>query len=414
MDKQLTKQKFSIGGHGLFQHGVSTLSMAFVVFATGLTGVGMSRQAVLSIESSQGKAQGVLLDKLNNAVNTYLTNNFLTLINNGAVTIPTGGTIAAGSSLQPTLAQLQGMGVLDATFQAAALNGGAYQILITRAPNNCWLAVPNNCNLQSQVWINQPFLNTTGTGPSTRLIQSAVTAAEGSVGTSNRETPATINGPSWSLPNPVAGTPAGILMAVGGYASSAFSNYLPLRGGTMIGGIDMGTQSIANASSIASTGRVSAATVQTSGDTSIGGKLVTTGAIRANGDIVSATALRSGTWQPVVPGWAAEAGACETGSVGRAAYTASDGWAYNGKSLTCVNGFWAKTAGSSVGNFGNNIIFFTAYNGQVITARACFSSGMSSGASWNHYVYPIGDNGNGTWNWGVYTSNGSQVVTCWL
>ena len=322
--------KFSLPSRRNLQRGVSSLGMAFTVLATGIASVGLSRQAVVNVESSQGRAQGVLLDKLNNAVNTYMQNNFTAVINNGVVTIPTGGTIPAGSSLQPTLAQLQGMGVLDATFQAAAINGGAYQLLITRLPANCWLAVPNNCNLQSRVWIDQPFLNITATGPSTRLLQAAVAAAPGSVGTSNNETPTLISGPTWSLANPVAGTPAGILMAVGGYASSAFANYLPLRGGTMNGGIDMGGNSVGNAGSVTTTGGVT-----------VGGTLSAAGGVYTPGAITADGTLRAGGNKTQLWNQAGEGGVLTLGdATGQSMHQE-----LIGGRMRWINGAWNKDLG---------------------------------------------------------------------
>lgn len=50
----------------------------------------------------------------------------------------------------------------------------------------------------------------------------------------------------------------------------------------------------------------------------------------------------------ITPGWAVETWGCSpNGAMGRAEYTTADGWAWNGKPLTCVNGTWtgAWTAG---------------------------------------------------------------------
>ncbi len=46
------------------------------------------------------------------------------------------------------------------------------------------------------------------------------------------------------------------------------------------------------------------------------------------------------------PGWAVETWGCTTGQIAKAAYTIADGWAYNGKTLSCVNSAW-KIGGES-------------------------------------------------------------------
>lgn len=49
------------------------------------------------------------------------------------------------------------------------------------------------------------------------------------------------------------------------------------------------------------------------------------------------------------PGWAVETWGCSTGQIAKAAYTVGDGWAYNGKPLSCVNGVWMNNGGVSAG-----------------------------------------------------------------
>ena len=234
-------------------------------------------------------------------------------------------------------------------------------------------------------------------------MQAAVAAAPGSVGTSNNETPTLINGPTWNLANPVAGTPAGILMAVGGYASSAFANYLPLRGGVMNGAIDMGTQTIANASSISSNGAVTAATMTTSGNATFGGTLLaggnktqlwnqpSEGGVLTLGDATGQSMhqeLIGGRMRWINGAWTADLGGIDQAgnlntagavSAGGAVYangsinasgtvyannghvkiaaTAWSGWGCgangdvttdpNGKILSCQSGVWSMSGGSS-------------------------------------------------------------------
>lgn len=48
------------------------------------------------------------------------------------------------------------------------------------------------------------------------------------------------------------------------------------------------------------------------------------------------------------PGWAVETWGCATGQIAKAAYTLSDGWAWNGKTLSCVNGLWKAAGGTQL------------------------------------------------------------------
>lgn len=49
----------------------------------------------------------------------------------------------------------------------------------------------------------------------------------------------------------------------------------------------------------------------------------------------------------VNPGWAVQTWGCATGQIAKAAYTIDDGWAWNGKTLSCVNGIWSRASSSS-------------------------------------------------------------------
>ena len=52
------------------------------------------------------------------------------------------------------------------------------------------------------------------------------------------------------------------------------------------------------------------------------------------------------------PGWAVETWGCSTGQIGKAAYTIADGWAWNGKTLSCVYGVWKNMGGGkATGSF---------------------------------------------------------------
>lgn len=50
------------------------------------------------------------------------------------------------------------------------------------------------------------------------------------------------------------------------------------------------------------------------------------------------------------PGWAVETWGCASnGDIAKAAYTVADGWAYNGKILSCESGVWRKSQGGESG-----------------------------------------------------------------
>lgn len=81
----------------------------------------------------------------------------------------------------------------------------------------------------------------------------------------------------------------------------------------------------------------------------------------------------------------------------------------NGSLLSCRSGVWS-TLPPATYPLGHPT-FMGA--GGCVRAIKCETAGMSSGGSCNHYVYPNGDYGDGTFLWCQYTACGSQVMTCW-
>lgn len=124
--------------------------------------------------------------------------------------------------------------------------------------------------------------------------------------------------------------------AVGGAGQSAY---------------DVAGNMMAANTSIYSYGKICAG--NSSGDCNGGGGVVlsSNGTIGASGNIggqnfTASQADVNGTGF-IRPGWAVETWGCASnGDIAKAAYTVADGWAYNGKILSCQSGIWKAIGGS--------------------------------------------------------------------
>lgn len=121
------------------------------------------------------------------------------------------------------------------------------------------------------------------------------------------------------------------------------------------------------------------------------------------------------------PGWAVETWGCSTGQIAKAAYTIADGWAYNGKTLSCVNGVWKSSSS------GGAKVQAGAWGGQCAAIYPPAGTSVSTHAvmySWRHTSQCNWEQSHATggggqmYSDGIYVcgtpycpSNGSYIVT---
>lgn len=216
------------------QRGYTATAMIIMLSVGGILTAGVARNTIKTSAENSGTAVGSMLAQVNKATGTYTVNNYAALVD-------------GSGNLAPTIADLQNAGLLNANVGAPPM-GGTYAIQISREPAGC---VAPNCNLTSRVWLTQPIRNADTGGIDIRKLGAATEAIGGDGGWSDAISPGTVHGAGgWNRPNP-AGSQAGILMAINGYGSSSFSQYVDRTGKQgMLADFQMGGNNIAGANGI--------------------------------------------------------------------------------------------------------------------------------------------------------------------
>lgn len=155
-------------------------------------------------------------------------------ISRNGVTLADGD--ASGSSRAPTLANLQAMALgltagVNAFGSYKTLADATYVTSIQRVPAGCE-ATPNgrSCNITGVVCMDRPVQDygapageTDGFGIGKML---GKMGGDGGVSLAGSAATITGAGGSWSLPNPFAGTPVGIVCQRFGFGAAGFGNFL--------------------------------------------------------------------------------------------------------------------------------------------------------------------------------------------
>jgi len=202
------------------QDGYTATAMIAMLAIGGILTAGTARHTLSVTSESQGQTYGTALAGVNKAVGTYTVLNYKALIE---------GTAIAGvaNPLQPTVQELNALGLPNAVVNPTPPMGGAYAIQISREPAGC---VAPNCNLTSRAWFTQPITNPNTGNIDLEKLGAAAQAIGGDGGWSDPDSPTVVRGTGgWSRTNPAGGT-AGILMAINGYGSSVFANYVDRQG----------------------------------------------------------------------------------------------------------------------------------------------------------------------------------------
>lgn len=213
----------------------------------------------------RAKAIASGLEVARNAGNDYLASYYGDINkfgSTGATFSSSTGPIAVSNPLRPSIAELRQLGQLPAGYTGRSLiPGGDYQFFITPNPSGC--VVPSTpgtmCNLEGMVCINAPLRNRNKIDYIRLGTAMKRLGADG--GYSSAGTPGTISGlgAKWTAPNPVSGTPAGLLCSRFGYSSSTFAQYLRKDGTVaMTGNLNVGNNSVNNVADVNATGTVKA------------------------------------------------------------------------------------------------------------------------------------------------------------
>jgi hypothetical protein len=207
------------------QHGYFLLSF---LLATALTSVVALRTLTLDLERqsiANGQIQGDVLTSIANAAHTYVSEQY-TALQAGAPAVRNGTTVPAGAGVgqtrAPTIAQLNAMGYLTNFSATGVVNTGAYQIRIRAVPTGC---VGAACDFEGLVYLDVP-VTATGGALAQAQIGGIITRIGGNGGYSPAEVPANIVGFGWSTPNPVTGTPGGVVAARFGFGSSGLGQFV--------------------------------------------------------------------------------------------------------------------------------------------------------------------------------------------
>jgi prepilin-type N-terminal cleavage/methylation domain-containing protein len=318
------------------ERGFTLVELSIVVIIMGIMATIGVWSKMQELRDELAKSQGQQLVRLNDAIGTYMVNNYAALVNGS----PIGG---VANTMSPTVAELRTLGILDAGFSANNLYGGGYTTALTLVPAAC---APPNCNISSLVYLTTQIIDpNTGRvdGPRLGVAQGV---AGGDAAYSLPATPAvfTGSGGGWTAVNPL--NTAGILAMRNGTGSSAWAQFLRRDGSLpMTGNLDMGGQAINNAATIALNTVVAN-----------GAACATNGVVArdANGAVMS---CQSGAWRsqgsafwqdPVVN--AASLPACNASSIWQTRVVEIPTVGSGPRAYTCNGASWQALAVNDAGN----------------------------------------------------------------
>ena len=207
--------------------------LGLLISALGAAGILQNNR--LQARRDAGNGEATILDHLRNAANNAIFES-MTQIQNGAAIDKNGVSVQPieidGEQVwQPTVAQLAGMGYLPAgwTTTSSTLNNAPYTIAFKRTPPGCVVAA---CNIEGHVVLAGPIRSAGGSGADAdsdgAVIGPVLTRIGADAGVSLPMSPASITGfgNTWTLVNPVAGQPPGVVAVRVGTASSAFGQFV--------------------------------------------------------------------------------------------------------------------------------------------------------------------------------------------
>ena len=207
--------------------------LALIVSALGMAGYFEGKQ--VEIKTNAGKAEATVLELLRNATNALIFEHSVDIqlgqpvrktVGANTITI-TPVTQGAGLVWQPSLTQLRDMRYLPTGWNTStsALNDAPYAISFRRTPLGC---APVDCNIEGAVVIQGPIRDLSN-GRSDGVVIGPILQKIGANSAVSLVTdPATLRGfdETWSMPNPVAGSPAGVVAVRVGDMASAYAAFV--------------------------------------------------------------------------------------------------------------------------------------------------------------------------------------------
>lgn len=170
------------------------------------------------LQLDRAAAQGQLMARLSGALGTYMTNNFGALTNGAPIA-------GVANPLQPTVAELVNLSLLEANFTSQNLFGSSYQNTVSLVPAGC---TPPNCNVTGITFMTGPIQSVRGGAMVVDggMLGTALKVAGGDGAVSSPSNPTVFSGlgGAWTAPNPT-GLP-GLLAMRTGYGSSTMSQFV--------------------------------------------------------------------------------------------------------------------------------------------------------------------------------------------
>lgn len=233
--KPLRRSKSLSSQRGAFMIDVS-LALILSSVATGLALQMGAEAARMGFARVQGSNMAVL-----SAVGAKYSSEFFSQLQSGAAVTKNSVTLSsgngAGQTYAPTIADLKALGYLNANFseQSTYSNGstppGLYRFRLARVPAGCELVAVTTCDIEGFVYPDQPITIQGSTDPDGPSIAALMEPLLGDGGFSLNVNSAVVTGVGggWKTPNPIAGNPAGTVVARFGYGSSGLSNFVRMN-----------------------------------------------------------------------------------------------------------------------------------------------------------------------------------------
>jgi hypothetical protein len=221
---------FHAGRAGLRQRGNAVVFALLGLLISALGAMGVIQGSRLQAKHEAGNGEATILDNLRTATNNAIFEG-MGLIQSGAAISKSGVTVTPvdidGELVwRPTVPQLAAMGYLPVGWTAttSTLNNAPYTIAFNRVPAGCVAAA---CNIEGHIVLEGP-IRSGGSDSDGAVIGPILARIGADSGVSLPMDPTRIQGfgGTWSLDNPVAGRPAGVVAIRVGTASSAFGKFV--------------------------------------------------------------------------------------------------------------------------------------------------------------------------------------------
>jgi type II secretory pathway pseudopilin PulG len=222
------------------QAGFAMIEVTLALLVSAVVALGAMQASALARKLNFASAQGGALAIARTAGETYAQENYLALQRGAAVT-KNGFTLSAGNAegqtMRPTIGNLIQLGYLQSGFSAVSFfsNGqapGKFRFEVERTPDRCWeTGAGEQCDVSGRVYIDKP-IQSAGTNEADGPAISAMAEKVGvNAGFSILPDPSRVMylGGAGSTPNPVAGNPAGVVVARFGYGASGLSQFVRIN-----------------------------------------------------------------------------------------------------------------------------------------------------------------------------------------